>query len=142
VFTIEGWAFYSEELMAGCGYCGRESMVRALDGIIYRSARVIVDARLQMGDFSLDDAADFMVNQTGAGRDFVEKEVRRYAVEPAQAMSYLIGKREIESLRDDTRRIMGDSFTLRDFHDSVLSCGSLPLYLLRICVRARTMEGL
>ena len=142
VFAVEGWAFYCETLMADHGYGGSESTVRALDGVIYRAARVIVDIRLQLGDFSLDDAVDFMVNETGAPRAFVEKEVRRYAVEPGQAMSYLIGKREIESLRDNTRRTMGDSFTLRDFHDSVLSCGSLPLYLLRTCVRARTMEGL
>jgi hypothetical protein len=142
VFTVEGWAFYCEELMAASGYGGSESMARALDGVIYRAARVIVDVRLQLGDFSLDDAVDFMVNETGAPRDFVEGEVRRYAVEPGQAMSYLIGKREIESMRDDARRTMGDSFTLRDFHDSVLSCGSVPLYLLRTCVRAKTMDGL
>ncbi|MFH1313892.1 MAG: DUF885 domain-containing protein [Candidatus Eisenbacteria bacterium] len=142
IFTIEGWAFYCEELMAEQGYYGEHSMSRAFEGIIYRAARVIVDVKLQLGDFSLDEAVDFMVNETGAGRDFVEKEVRRYAVEPGQAMSYLIGKREIETLRDDARKTMGDSFTLRDFHDNVLSCGSLPLYLLRTCVRFGTMERL
>jgi uncharacterized protein (DUF885 family) len=142
VFTLEGWAFYCEELMADQDYYGEHSTPRVLEGIIFRAARVIVDVKLQLGDFSLDEAVDFMVNETGAGRHFVEKEVRRYAVEPGQAMSYLIGKREIETLRDDTRKIMGDSFTLRDFHDNVLSCGSLPLYLLRTCVRSGTMERL
>lgn len=141
-FMMEGWALYCEELMATQGYSGPEGMTRALEGIIFRAARVIVDIRLQTRDFSLDEAADFMVNQTGADRHYVEKEVRRYAVQPTQAMSYLIGKRDILTLKDEVRSIMGDSFTLKRFHDNLLSCGSLPPYLLRTCVKNRSVEGL
>jgi uncharacterized protein (DUF885 family) len=95
--------------------------------------------KLQLGEFSLDEATDFMVRETGVSRDFARREVRRYAVVPTQAMSYLIGKREILSLRDEVKGIMGDSFTLKRFHDSVLSCGSVPPYLLRTCVVSKAI---
>jgi uncharacterized protein (DUF885 family) len=142
VFTIEGWALYCEELMARRGYSGPDALNRALNGIIFRAARVIVDVKLQTGDFSLDEAADFMVNQTGVDRQYIEKEVRRYAVQPTQAMSYLIGKREIVSLKGEVKSILGESFTLLEFHDTLLSCGSLPPYLLTTCVKNRSVEGL
>jgi uncharacterized protein (DUF885 family) len=139
IFAIEGWAFYCEEMMARKGFYGDQEMTRPLGGVIFRAARVIVDIRLQLGDFTLEDATDFMVNETGASRDFVEMEVRRYAVTPGQAMSYLIGRREVLRLRDDFKGIMGESFTLKAFHDGLLSCGSLPLYLLRTCAMSEAM---
>ncbi len=137
-FTIEGWALYCEDLMAEAGYGGPAQMRRALDGIIFRAARVIVDVRLQLGVYSLEEAIDFMINETGASPGYIEREVRRYAVEPGQPMSYIIGKREIERLRDDVKGDMGDVFTLKEFHDNLLSCGSIQLYLLRACVMSKS----
>lgn len=142
MFAIEGWAFYCEEMMARQGYTGDGGIGAVLGGIIFRAARVIVDIRLQLGEFSLDEAVDFMVKQTGAPRGFVETEVRRYAVTPTQAMSYLIGKREILALRQESKSMKGDSFSLKRFHDGVLSCGSLPPYLLKTCVISRSMGRL
>jgi uncharacterized protein (DUF885 family) len=137
-FMIEGWALYCEELMAEEGYGGPAQMRRVLEGVIFRAARVIVDVKLQIGEYSLAEAIDFMIDETGAPRDFIEKEVLRYAVEPAQPMSYIIGKREIMRLRDDARGEMGDAFTLKAFHDNLLSCGSIQLYLLRVCVISKS----
>jgi hypothetical protein len=133
-FTIEGWAFYCEELMALEGYGGDAQMRRVLEGIIFRAARLIVDVKMQTGEYSLEEAVEFMINETGSPRSYIEKEVMRYAVEPAQAMSYTIGKREIMKIRDDVRGEMGDDFTLKAFHDNLLACGSVQLYLLRACV--------
>jgi hypothetical protein len=133
-FAIEGWAFYCEELMALEGYGGDRQMRRVLEGIIFRAARLIVDVKMQTGEYSLEEAVQFMINETGAPRGYIEKEVRRYAVEPAQPMSYIIGKRQIMKIRDDVRGEMGDAFTLKAFHDNLLSCGSVQLYLLRACV--------
>jgi len=137
-FTIEGWAFYCEELMAREGYGGDAQMRRVLEGIIFRAARVIVDVKMQTGEYSLEEATEFMINETGWRRSYLEKEVLRYAVEPAQAMSYIIGKREIMRLREDVRGEMGDAFTLKAFHDNLLSCGSIQLYLLRVCVMLKS----
>jgi uncharacterized protein (DUF885 family) len=133
LFAMEGWALYCEEMMAREGYCGDDGIGAALGGIVFRAARGIVDVQLQLGEFSLDEAVDFMVRETGAPRGFIEKEVRRCAVRPTQAMSYLIGKREMVALRDEIETIVGDSFTLKRFHDIVVSCGSLPPYLLKTC---------
>jgi uncharacterized protein (DUF885 family) len=95
---------------------------------------MMVDIRLQLGEYSLEDAAAFMIKETGVPDDVARRQVSRYALEPAQTMGYIMGKREIMRLRDDVRGVAGESFTLRMFHDSVLSCGSVPPYLLRACV--------
>jgi hypothetical protein len=139
LFTIEGWALYCEEMMADQGYFGPDGRRRTLDSIVFRAARAVVDIKLQTRVYSVDQAVDFMVKETGRDRGFLEQEVRRYAVEPTQAMSYLMGKRDIVALRDECKRIKGTGFTMKEFHDMLLSRGSMPPYLLRISLVSELM---
>ncbi|MCP3997815.1 MAG: DUF885 domain-containing protein, partial [bacterium] len=56
--------------------------------------------------------------------------VERYMVLPGQATGYMIGQQEILRLRDEARTQLGDDFNIADFHEAVLSSGSLPLSIL------------
>ena len=57
-------------------------------------------------------------------------EVRRYTQTPTQPQSYLMGKLAILELVDDYRRAHPQA-SLREFHDAILGCGSLPPRLMR-----------
>jgi uncharacterized protein (DUF885 family) len=46
-------------------------------------------------------------------------------------MTYILGRRAILSLRSEARRRRGARFDLRQFHDQLLSYGSVPPSLLR-----------
>ncbi|RPI97280.1 MAG: DUF885 family protein, partial [Spirochaetales bacterium] len=50
---------------------------------------------------------------------------------PTVWMSYLMGKQEIERLREDVMNRDGDSYDERAFYDSLLSQGSIPPALIR-----------
>lgn len=138
-FAAEGWALYSEQVMAEQGYYGPEGERRMLHGVIVRAARAITDVRLQLGEFSLAQAADFMVRETGRDRGLVEQEVRQYAVDPTQPMSYLMGKRAILGVRDSYRRMRGRQYSQREFHDTLLGCGVVQPYLLNVCVTSKAL---
>jgi uncharacterized protein (DUF885 family) len=56
-------------------------------------------------------------------------EVRRYTQTPTQPMSYLIGKIEIEKLYADFNRKY-PHVSLKDFHDRLLSYGTIPVRLI------------
>jgi uncharacterized protein (DUF885 family) len=58
-------------------------------------------------------------------------EIRRQCAMPTYAASYAAGRREILALRDDARRRQGDAFALRDFHDTLMLYGRLPVALAR-----------
>jgi uncharacterized protein (DUF885 family) len=66
---------------------------------------------------------------------FLANEIDRYIVMPGQALSYLIGKREVLRLRDEATGRMGARFTLSDFHAAVLDSGSLPMPVLEDKIR-------
>ncbi len=71
-----------------------------------------------------------MLENTANTRGDIEEEVRRYFVWPGQAVSYKIGMMTILQLRESAQAQLGDDFDWGEFHDVVLTHGSIPLPLL------------
>jgi uncharacterized protein (DUF885 family) len=128
----EGWALYCEELMYEQGFFGDERVrLLQLRDQLWRACRVIVDVGLHTGKMSFNDAVSFLVRKAKLERAIAAAEVRRYCENPTQPMSYVVGKLLIQELRDDYRAARGDAFSLRQFHDDLLSHGTIPIELLR-----------
>lgn len=77
----------------------------------------------------MEEAIDFLVERVGLERTNAQAEVRRYTLSPTQPMSYLIGKLEILKLIEEYKTRHPD-VSLKELHDAILSCGSLPPRLL------------
>jgi uncharacterized protein (DUF885 family) len=128
---IEGWAFYCEELMEQLGYIDQPSQrLGRLSDQLWRAARIILDVSLHTKKMTADEGIDFMVDKCGLERSNAQAEVRRYTATPTQPMSYLIGKLEIVKLIDEYKKKHPEA-SLKQVHDAVLSCGSLPPRLMR-----------
>src|SRR6185369_1596037 len=67
------------------------------------------------------------IEQTGFEEANARAEVRRYTYTPTYQLSYLLGKVLLLSLRADEQRRLGSAFSLREFHDTLLRNGSLPI---------------
>jgi hypothetical protein len=131
--ALGGWAFRAVETALQSEDRGNLDAATANRWIIFRSALGIADVRMQTGEFTLDTAVSFVLNQTGAPRERVVEEVRACAVEPGLAIGYLIGKREIGRIEAELQGIMADGFTPEAFRRTVWSCGLLPPFLLKTC---------
>ncbi len=128
----EGWAFYCEQLMEEQGYYqDRRLRLFQLKDQLWRSARVYIDARLQTGQMSVPEAVDLLVNEAYLARAQAEGEVRRYTMTPTQPMTYAMGKEQILALRREFAHL-----PLREFHDRLLSSGTIPFALTARELRA------
>ncbi|MGQ9478283.1 MAG: DUF885 domain-containing protein, partial [Candidatus Bipolaricaulia bacterium] len=128
---IEGWAFYCEELMEKLGYIDKPlQRLGRLNDQLWRAARIILDGSLHTGKMTVEEAIDFLVERAGLERTNAQAEVRRYTLSPTQPMSYLIGKLEILKIIDEYKKKHPQA-SLREIHDALLSCGSLPPRLMR-----------
>lgn len=125
---VEGWAHYCEDLAKELGYddTPEHRFLQAID-LVWRAARIIVDVQLSSGEMSTEEAADFLAEQTGMGREEAESEVRRYTYTPGQPLSYLLGKYLINELREEVENELGEDFDLKWFHDKLLEDGSIPV---------------
>jgi uncharacterized protein (DUF885 family) len=92
---------------------------------------VIIDVGIHPGAMTYDQAVELLVDAAKLQKVHAEKEVTRYAGSPTQPMSYLIGKKQIMELRRDYQAKTAGNFQLREFHDRLLSFGSIPVALIR-----------
>jgi len=137
LLLIEGWALYCEEMVYEAGLFGHEDPVQwlgVLGDIRFRAARIIADVKLHTGQFTYDECLAWMMETleaaTESDRDYLRKEVRKITLTPTNRMSYLMGKREIVKLRTAMEERDGGSFSLPDFHNALLSEGSIPPTLM------------
>ena len=130
--TVEGWALYCEEMMGEEGFfAGPEEAFFQRLHLLWRAVRVVLDVRLHTAGMSVEDAVRFMMDKLDLARESALAEVRRYCVNPGNPLCYAVGRRELLRLRDDWRERAGAGWSLRRFHDEVLSYGGLPVSLMR-----------
>jgi uncharacterized protein (DUF885 family) len=125
---VEGWGMYSELMMRENGFDDdpRFRLILHTDAI-WRACRIILDVRMHRGELSIDEAVRFLVEQTNFEEPNARAEVQWYSFRPTYPMSYLLGRTLLLGLRDDEQRRLGDRFSLRDFHDTLLRNGSIPI---------------
>lgn len=135
---VEGWAFYTEEMMERQGFLSDpEVRIFRLKEQLWRACRIVIDVGIQTGEMSLEEAAQMLVDRAGFEQNDAIAEVTRYTLAPTQPMSYLIGKLELMKTAEEYKMRRGSSFDLKTFHDAVLACGSLTPSL----IRRRLFEG-
>jgi uncharacterized protein (DUF885 family) len=128
----EGWALDCEQLMRDLGFIGSPiGHLMQLRDQLWRACRVVIDAGLHTRGMTVEEAVRWLVEEARLEEPNAISEVKRYTTSPTQPMSYLIGKREVLRLRDEYRGRVGDGFTLRAFHDALLSHGTIPPALVR-----------
>ena len=97
---------------------------------MWRAVRLVVDTGMHYKGWSRDDAVTLFLNNTAKTEQDINNEVDRYIAWPGQALAYKIGQLKIMELRDKTKAALGDDFDIKDFHDHMLSFGSIPLNIL------------
>ena len=129
---VEGWALYGEEMLMRSGLYPVDS---ASQGQVmrlarYRSARIGVDVNLHTGKWTFEQAVKYFMEAGGLDRESAEGEAAGAASNPTQKISYIIGKWQIMELLGRYRDKMGKDFRLGQFHDDLISHGSLPLSVI------------
>ena len=134
---VEGWALYAERLGLEVGfYEDPYSDYGRLSYEMWRACRLVVDTGMHYFGWTRKQAIDFMAENTALSLHNIEAEVDRYISWPGQAVAYKVGELKIRALRKEAAEKLGPRFDLREFHDIVLSSGSVPLNVLEENVKA------
>ena len=134
----EGWGLYTERLADEMGLYSTplDRIGHAVGGL---DARLPARRGHRHARAGLEPAAGGGLH----GRELpdaaghIGAEIDRYAVTPGQALSYMIGRLEIQRIRRAVEARQGDAFDIKAFHDAVLDSGPMPLGLLDAVVAAR-----
>lgn len=128
---VEGWALYSEKLAKEMGgYEDPYSNFGRLVTEMWRAIRLVVDTGLHAKGWTEEEAVRYFRENSPIAEGAIRAEVRRYMVLPGQATAYKIGMIKIEELRAQAEARLGENFDIREFHDTILGSGSMPLHIL------------
>ena len=138
---LEGWGLYAERLAKEQGrFTDPMQDFGRLQNEMLRAARLVVDTGVHSKKWTREKAIKFMLDNNPMTETEVTKEVERYIDLPGQAISYKIGMIKILALRDKAKTELGDKFDIRDFHDTVLKNGAVPLPVLEDLIDAYIAE--
>lgn len=143
---IEGWAHYTEQMVLEAGFAGPEKMANpptAADRIraakyqlaqsseaLLRLCRLCCAVKLHCQGMTVDEATQFFVDNAFYERQPARSEAIRGTFDPGYCF-YTLGKLEILKLRDEVKAKEGAAFSLKSFHDRLLSQGAPPVKILR-----------
>jgi uncharacterized protein DUF885 len=135
----EGWANYATDLVAeissNADFLSPAEQHGQHRARLRMAARALVDIRLHQGRFTLEEAIEFYNERVGMEPAAAKAEAVKNSLFPGAACMYLIGWDGIWRLRRELERST-PAFSLRAFHDRLLSFGSIPVSLI-----ARAMQG-
>lgn len=94
---------------------------------VWRAIRLVVDTGIHAKKWTRNQAIDYFHTNSSLSDTDIAREVDRYFNDPGQATAYMVGELKIMELRQRAKRELGSKFDIRDFHEAVLSHGSLPL---------------
>jgi hypothetical protein len=132
----EGWACYATELAGELGCLTPLEQYAEQHTRLRMAARAIVDIRLHRGELTLAGAADSYRDTVGMAAEAAEAEAVKNSMFPGAAVMYLMGTDLIHDLRREIAAREGSDFSLRGFHDRLLSFGSVPVSLIAAAMRA------
>jgi uncharacterized protein (DUF885 family) len=129
---VEGWAHYCEQMMVEEGFRRADETIRLgqLAEALIRLCRTVVGIRLHCEDMSVEQAVRFFRDEAFLEEAGARREAERGTFDPSYIL-YSAGKLMVLKLRADYKAKLGAKYSLRDFHDTLLSNGSVPLWLHR-----------
>jgi uncharacterized protein (DUF885 family) len=130
--NFEGWAHYCEQMMLDEGLHADDPRYRLAEvqDALLRDVRFIVGIKMHTQGMTIEQAQAMFVEQAYQPDPVAESEAKR-GTSDATYGYYTMGKLMIMKLREDYKKKMGDKYTLKDFHDTFIKLGPLPLPLIR-----------
>ena len=130
----EGIAFYDEEMLLDSGLWADAPHSRVVDRPV-PAAACAAGGRWTWGwppgDLSLGEAARMLQERVPVDAGTAREEAAFFAGTPGQALTYLVGKVQVQRLLADLVAAQGDEFDLRAFHDRLWLEGNVPLAMQR-----------
>ena len=128
----EGWAHYTEEMMLETKYGDGQPkllLTQLLEALV-RNCRYMCSLWMHTEGMTLDEATRYFMENAYMANLPARREALRGTFDPGY-LNYTLGKLMILKLREDFKREQRSAYSLKTFHDRLLSFGGPAIPLLR-----------
>lgn len=99
-----------------------------------RNMRLAVDTGIHAKGWSIQQARDYMSENSALGEGDIESESFRYAAYVGQAVSYKSGYLVIKEMLTKAQSELGNEFDWTEFHDQLLKYGDQPMEVVQTSI--------
>lgn len=140
---IEGWAVYTELMMLENGYGDNapEMWLMYYKWNLRATCNMILDYGVHAKNMRQEEAMHLLVDEAFQQQAEADGKWRRVSLTQVQLTSYFTGYIEIYEFREELKKLMGDKFNLKAFHEKFLSYGSAPVKYIRKMMLAELESG-
>jgi uncharacterized protein (DUF885 family) len=132
----EGWGLYSEFLGEEMGiYRDPYELFGRYSYEMWRACRLVADTGIHWLGWDIEQARRCFTENSALATHNIQTELERYISWPGQALAYKVGELRFRQLRREAEQALGERFDIRQFHDTLLLGGPLPLDVLELRVR-------
>jgi len=131
---VEGWAVYTEWLMASKGFGGAKVKLQQQKMILRMTANALLDHGIHAGDMDERQAMDLMTHDAFQEEGEAAGKWNRARLTSAQLTTYFYGYSEMMKIREAAQGAPG--FSERAYHDRLLSHGSPGMRYIRAIMAA------
>lgn len=125
---LEGWALYAEGLGEDMGlYTDPLWLLGAYFADAQRAARIVIDTGINHYGWSRQQGYDLLKQSTFLSENIISSELSRYVYVPGTNTSYKLGETIILDFRRQAKELLGDNFSIKEFHTQVLGFGAEPM---------------
>lgn len=130
---IEGWACYTERMMVDAGYLDGDPLMKMVNYKWYLRtiANALIDQAIHVDGMTRDEAMRLMVEDTFQEEREAAGKWTRAQLTSTQLSTYFVGMQEHRDLRREAESAWGREFSLKRYHDKVVSFGSPPVQFVR-----------
>ncbi len=134
---IEGWAFYTQQMMSDEGYLADQPGMRLtmLKQMLRGIANTILDIRLQTMGMTDQQALDLMIKETYQEKEEATAKLQRAQLSSCQLPTYFAGWKSWLDTREQFQKARGSAYSLRDFHERALKESAVPMSVLGGLIR-------
>lgn len=128
----DGWAHYAEQMISDEGFMRddpRYGLAQTSEALT-RICRLMAGLRLHSGEWSIDRAAQLFEREAHLPPPAARQEAVRGTYDPTYG-GYFLGKLAAFTLRRDYQAALGGTFSLREFHERVMTNGIAPWWAHR-----------
>ncbi|MET0239634.1 MAG: DUF885 domain-containing protein [Sphingobium sp.] len=130
---VEGWAVYTEGMMADAGYLGGDPLFKLT--VLKMRLRSVTNTLLDIGvhteGMTREAAMDLMMNTAFQQEREASGKWVRAQLSSVQLLSYFSGYEEHMAMREEAKTRWGAKFDLKRYNDAVLAHGSPPARFVR-----------
>ena len=129
---MEGWATYVEYYSYNLSGLNHDlAQLLKFNSAASLGLYAYIDMGVNYDGWDLNDVTNYLYDYGIEDEGMIEEIFYAMVEAPANYLCYFIGYLEILELKDFAETSMNEDFSLIEFHDSLLSIGPAPFYIIK-----------